>query len=148
MIELKLNRVKSNKEQTLGQLYVYIDDELVAGFHSLEKPNLNNKKRVSCIPIGVYSLGLWDSPNHPNTFQIKGVPDRSYILIHKGNFNTDSLGCVLIGMGKYDINQDGIMDITRSGEAMNHLNDLIRELMSKGEEAVIRVSDLSEKVLQ
>ena len=34
------------------------------------------------------------------TFEIKGVKDHTGILLHKGNYNKDSEGCVLLGMDR------------------------------------------------
>lgn len=33
------------------------------------------------------------------TFELENVPGRTGILIHKGNYNHDSEGCILIGLG-------------------------------------------------
>ncbi|PXY01417.1 hypothetical protein DF185_07995 [Marinifilum breve] len=116
-----------------------MDDDLIQGFHTLELPWKENKKCVSCIPEGEYKIGLWNTQKFPNTFEIKNVPNRTNILIHKGNFNTNTLGCVLLGLDKKDLNQDGLLDITDSGEAMDHLNELIRDLISEGEDAFIKI---------
>ena len=141
MITLKLNRLEQNDIQTISQLIVYFDDEIVKGFWAIERPWLDNKKCESCIPVGEYKLGLWDSTNHPNTFIIKAVPDRTHILIHSGNYVKHSQGCVLLGKNKADINNDGVMDIVNSGKAMEELNDYIRLFMSKGEEAKIIIEN-------
>lgn len=34
------------------------------------------------------------------TFEVTGVPGHSGILFHWGNYNKDSEGCILLGMGK------------------------------------------------
>jgi hypothetical protein len=63
-----------------------------------ERPWLNNKPDVSCIPEGEYWCHRVKSPKFGDTFEIMNVPGRSKILFHKGNVPTeDSLGCILIG---------------------------------------------------
>lgn len=126
MIELILKREKFFKTHTLGTLKVVMDGEIVGAFHTLERPWLDNKPCVSCIPLGGYGIEEWDSENHPNTFHVKNVSDRSYILIHSGNLVKHSKGCILLGMSRADIDGDGNQDIGRSKEAMLHLNSLIR----------------------
>ncbi len=39
-----------------------------------------------------------NSPAHPGTWEITNVPGRSAILIHTGNTEEDSEGCVIIGL--------------------------------------------------
>ena len=44
---------------------------------------------------------LVDAPPF-ETFEVMGVPGHSGILFHRGNFNNDSLGCILLGESIYD----------------------------------------------
>lgn len=50
-----------------------------------------------CIPTGVYIVIPHNSPAHPNTWEISDVPNRTAILIHNGNTDADTLGCVVVG---------------------------------------------------
>ena len=63
---------------------------------SLEDPWRDNQKNVSCIPTGVYQAASFDSPTHGPTWQIMDVPNRTYILLHKGNTHVNTQGCVLV----------------------------------------------------
>ena len=49
------------------------------------------------------------------------MPNRSEILIHKGNYYTDILGCILIGSDLADINKDGLLDVTNSKNSVRRL---------------------------
>ena len=59
----------------------------------------------SCIPAGVYAMAMRSSPMVARTsggefqrgWEIAGVPGRSLIMIHPGNWQHDSNGCVLVG---------------------------------------------------
>ena len=57
----------------------------------------DNKKEISCIPIGNYKCKRVNSPRFGNTFEITNVANRTNILFHKGNTHIDTLGCVLLG---------------------------------------------------
>jgi hypothetical protein len=64
---------------------------------TLELPDLNNAKNVSCIPAGVYICMRVQSPRFGNTFEVTGVENRSHILFHKGNTIADTQGCIILG---------------------------------------------------
>lgn len=56
------------------------------------------------IPEGLYPCvrGMHTLERHPQpfeTFEVKGVPGHSGILFHMGNFNEDTEGCILLGLG-------------------------------------------------
>lgn len=63
----------------------------------LELPDLNNQKKISCIPKGIYSVQRIVSPKHGKCYEVINVPNRSNIEIHIGNFPKDILGCLAIG---------------------------------------------------
>ena len=46
---------------------------------------------------------------------------RSLILIHIGNYYTQTNGCVLVGKAIADINDDGNMDVTNSKDTLQKL---------------------------
>jgi len=51
-----------------------------------------------CVPAGAYSAILTRSPHLGYvTPELVGVPGRSEIRIHIGNYPKDSLGCILVG---------------------------------------------------
>ena len=57
----------------------------------------NNEKNISCIPCGVYECEFNISPKFGPTYQVRGVPDRTHILFHKGNYTKNTKGCILVG---------------------------------------------------
>ena len=64
---------------------------------TLERPWLDNKPDISCIPPDIYLCKRVDSPAHGDTFKILNVPARSDILFHVGNKVDESSGCILLG---------------------------------------------------
>jgi len=72
---------------------------------TLELPWRDNKRSVSCIPAGKYVVKIRQSPKYGKIYWVTKVPDRSWILIHSGNwagdtgkgFKTHVQGCILLG---------------------------------------------------
>ena len=94
---IELIRFGLFKDRTIGRL-TYNDEH----FYTIERPWLDNKQNVSCIPAGYYKLGRVDSPRFgPDTWEIKGVPGRTHILIHVANTANDVIGCVGLGLGLF-----------------------------------------------
>jgi hypothetical protein len=79
---------------------------------TLERPNLNNQRdnkatkenESSCIPEGVYVCKKYSSPKYPDTWEIKGVPNRDKILFHTANYVYQLLGCVATAITIQDMN--------------------------------------------
>lgn len=133
-MEVTITRYFYSDVQTRGILSVY-DEGQVFQCKTLELPWKGNENRVSCIPPGPNtgpkeyrlehrSAAQSGNFNYPH-FIVKGVPGRSYILIHRGNFYTQILGCVLVGREFIDINADGHPDVTSSKETLSDLRSTL-----------------------
>jgi hypothetical protein len=89
------------EEGTFGVLF-FEDSSIL---RTVEKPWLDNKPRVSCIPEGVYLLRLRESKivirttkaRHSLGWEVTGVPDRSLIMMHIANLPEELEGCIGIG---------------------------------------------------
>ncbi len=114
-----------NNLQTLGRLVLFEGSKIILQLYTLELPDLGNQQNISCIPEGEYEVHRIYSPRFGKCFHIQDVPGRSEILIHKGNYNKDTHGCILVGMGHADINEDGVMDVIESTRAMEKLQNAI-----------------------
>lgn len=102
---LTLTRDRRSEWATLGRLS--IDGEPIC--HTLERPWLDNKRRVSCIPAGNYIGAVQPSPRfRANLPELLDVPGRDQILIHAGNTADDTEGCILVGLERHD-HEDRIM---------------------------------------
>ena len=101
-----------NLTTTVGKLilsekiYEYIDIEklTLAQFSKLdnifncftiELDWKNNQRNISCIPKGIYTVNEHTSKKFKETIIVNNVPNRSGILIHKGNSYKDIQGCIL-----------------------------------------------------
>jgi hypothetical protein len=131
-----LKRHQADEVQTLGQLFILEDNDMPLGsFMTLELPWRNNERRVSCIPAGKYELHPHYSPRFGKCLWVKmpgGDPTvtggRTGILVHKGNYYSEILGCILPGLILMDINKDGYKDVKYSAPAMTAICDLITDV--------------------
>jgi hypothetical protein len=90
-------------------------------FYTLERPWLENVSDISCIPVGTYKCTLDNNKKLGDVYRVENVADRSGILIHVGNYVTDSHGCILVGLGR-DLDKKMLIN---SRAAMKKLIDLM-----------------------
>ena len=69
--------------------------------YTVERPWLQNRPWVSCIPPGCYQLRRRmfnrGKPEPYETLEICEVPNRTHILLHIGNVSRHVQGCVALG---------------------------------------------------
>ena len=92
---------------------------------TLELPDKGNASNVSCIPAGTYEYFKRTSGVNGDVLELRNVVGRSFIQVHRGNFTSDILGCILVGKTIADINSDGIPDVTSSGSTMKTLLSIL-----------------------
>ena len=113
-------RYNRNDKQTIGRL-VYGDFEC----DTLELAWKKNQNKISCIPLGTYKVSRRYSAKYGWHFILYDVKDRSFILIHIGNYYTQTNGCILVGNGLKDINKDGYVDVLQSHKTMAKLLEIL-----------------------
>jgi hypothetical protein len=99
--EVTILRMRRSDQGTVG---IVIADN-VQYCYSLELPWRENRNNISCIPPGKYKCEIRNSPRFGNTYWVKDVPGRQFILIHSGNWagdinkglKTHVNGCILFG---------------------------------------------------
>ena len=95
-MKLRLEREEITAGATHGRLF--IDDTLLCV--TLENPPDADK---GAIPAGRYRIWLRYSPKFQMLLpEISNVPGFTDILIHAGNTEKDTLGCVLVGNYRVD----------------------------------------------
>lgn len=102
-------RTKESDQGTEGFLMVQEKDMYLNSpsfiCKTFELPWRNNEQQISRIPAGEYEVIIRESPKFGTVYWVKNVPNRSYILIHSGNFagdrekgyKTHVYGCILLG---------------------------------------------------
>jgi hypothetical protein len=123
---LILERNLDNSYQTLGSLSVVNEfGKTILLLNSLELPYLLNEPRVSSIPTGKYVIKPHLSATKGKCLLVLDVPNRSNILIHSGNYKSDTLGCIIVGIGTAFLNDDQYPDVINSRKAMASLLAII-----------------------
>lgn len=117
-----LIRLKDNdSKQSLGYFTLFNETFKIMEARALELPYLDNARNISAIPPGAYKVVPRESQKYGLHFLVQDVTGRDYILIHAGNFKSDTRGCILLGQGFTDINGDGHLDITGSSKTIAQL---------------------------
>ena len=100
MRQVNIYRMRRSDQGTEGLL--------VAGdfnCRTLELPWRENQRQISCIPPGEYDVEIRLSNKYGRVYWVRHVPNRTYILIHSGNYAGDKsqgfkshvMGCILLG---------------------------------------------------
>ncbi len=127
MINLLLIRDTFSEKSTIGELF--LNGERICD--TLENPYINNERNISCIPEGVYPVRL-RLPRESATrdylhLLVQEVPNRDFILVHRGNFPSQTQGCLLVGLGT---EQDVVHNSTLA------MDLLIKEILHLGAENI------------
>ena len=117
---ITLKRSQQDDYGTFGSL---LDDNGDSLCVTVELPWRDNEPQKSCIPAGVYNVIPHNSPAHPDTWEISGVPGRSEILIHSANFPDELLGCV--GAGQAISMIEGKLGVTNSVQTLDKLREVL-----------------------
>ncbi len=107
---------------------------------TVERPWLNNQTSISCIPEGTYGIGLRQSSVVSRTsrgefkagYEIKDVPDRTFIMMHIANTMNDLEGCVGLGLaqgfvkGKWAVTSSKVAfrSFMNNMESQNNITDI------------------------
>jgi hypothetical protein len=163
---LLLNRLYDNGGDTLGILYYPDIQSNLRYVFSLEDEYREVKKYGETrIPAGRYEIqlrkegGIYDSYiNHKNATikaltkkygmpEIIGIPEYKYVLIHIGNTDVDTAGCILIGnQAENNSNKKGF--VSDSAGAYVFLVSAVYAAFEKSKRVFITVVDQDRDILK
>jgi hypothetical protein len=104
--------------------------------YTIELPWIQNKRNISCVPEGLYTLQKRYSPKFKDHFHLKNVVGRSLILIHPANNAKKELeGCIApvsyhTGIGKGN----------SSRKAFHKLTNLVLPALAKNTKVQLRIT--------
>ncbi len=149
-MKLVLTRYSSTDEDTLGHLKA--DDKLIA--YTLEDEFRTIKVFAATrIPAGSYKLKLREHGGfytrytkrwswHKGMIELVGVPNFTDVLIHLGNSDDDTAGCILVGnMVKVNTIDPGEINLLNSTDAYRRIYPLISEAIEQ-DEVILEIIDV------
>jgi len=152
-MKLQLLRINSQADYTSGILFQVCDDgskEFLC--YTLEDEYRAEKvKHETRIPAGTYEMALRKVGGfhqryekrfkdiHKGMLELVGVPNFQYILIHCGNTDEHTSGCILVGQTQEYGKKDGW--IGRSTQAYFDVYPMIAQALEDGEDVQIEVTD-------
>jgi len=116
-MHLSIRRLSDNHFGTFGVLMV--DGQPYCW--TLERRYRRNARNISCIPPGTYRCKRKRSRRFGATWEVLDVENRSGILFHAGNKESDSRGCILLGEKQL------VHQIADSRKAMAHFRELTED---------------------
>jgi len=102
-MKLLLKRVALKEHYTIGKLYIdneYFCDTLEDTTRDLNKDGVDEIKIYgeTSIPYGIYPIVFKTSPSFHRTMPyLANIKDFTSVMIHYGNTDKDTLGCILVG---------------------------------------------------
>lgn len=154
-MKITLQRYSRTEHDTLGMLL--IDGEFQC--YTLEDEKRTKKvKGETRIPAGTYRITLrreggfhgryskrFGSNFHKGMLWLRDVPGFEWILVHVGNTDKDTAGCILVGTTANN-NRTERAFIGKSVAAYKRIYPMIADALTRGEEVKIQVRD--EEVLK
>jgi hypothetical protein len=112
--------------------------------------------KETAIPLGEYEIkfrtvGGFDSKYtsrygadwHKGMLELQDVPNFQYILIHTGNTDEHTAGCLLVGETQQDLDKGKDGFVGGSGDAYKKLYPKVRDALLAGEKVTIKYSDIN-----
>lgn len=155
-MEIKVKRYVFGDTYTMGMLYIngkYMCDTLedkdmgLSSNMKLDEILKIKQKHNTAIPYGTYTISMntvspkysnftrysWAKPMQGKIPRLLDVPGYDGVLIHPGNTDKDTSGCILVGKS---ITKGSI---SRSQVTFKNLYDVLKKVFDKGEEITITI---------
>ena len=153
-MKLKVIRFSSQKDSTSGLLFDVTDGTKFLCYTLEDERREEKVVAETRIPAGVYSILLREEGGfhgrytkkygdmHKGMLHVQDVPNFKWILIHTGNTDEHTAGCLILGDSQENnvLMKDGF--IGRSVQAYKRVYPPIAEALENGEEVTIEYIDL------
>lgn len=138
-MEITVKRIYSDSDATLSTIHIDGQFECFGLEDEYRKEKVAGETRI---PAGRYKIGIRDVGGfhgrysakfgdlHEGMLQVENVPGFEYILIHIGNTEHNTDGCLLVGAG---CDASGTPTVTRSTDAYKSLYGKVVEAAKQGE---------------
>ena len=101
-MKVTIRRHAHLKNATIGTLSIFKGNSTVFNWtadepiYTLENPKRKTKVDDR-IPAGIYECVPYSGTKYKNVYLVKDIPGREAILLHWGNTELDTTGCILLG---------------------------------------------------
>ena len=152
---MKLNVIRHQfgKDATNGLLFI----DGVFECYTLEDEVRDAKVHSeTAIPLGTYeikfrNIGGFDTKYkarygttfHKGMLELQDVPNFKYILIHTGNTDEHTAGCLLLGETQQDLDKGKDGFVGGSGDAYKKMYPKVRDALLNGEKVTIKYSNIN-----
>ena len=151
-MKLTVVRTQFGKDATNGILLI---DNVFEAYTLEDQYQEVKVMHETCIPEGIYDIKLRTvggfhekyknryGENHKGMLHLQDVPGFTYILIHAGNTDESTSGCLIIGETQQDldISKDGF--IGHSGKAYVKLYDKVVQELLQGNDVTIEYTTIT-----
>lgn len=150
-MQIKVQRVLSNKEETLGIMYL----NGVPFCWTLEdQKQIKKVMGETRIPEGEYEVKLRTVGGHHEKYgkqfpaihkgmlELQNVPEFQFILIHIGNTDKDTDGCILVGEAPVLGEK---ISIVQSTSAYERMYKRVISCLDVNEKVTIKIEDIERK---
>ncbi len=146
-MKLEVLRFNSQEDFTSGLLFDVTDGRKFLAYTLEDEYREEKVKGETRIPSGTYKITLRTTGGfhgrytkkygsmHKGMLWVRDVPNFEYILIHTGNTDEHTAGCLLVG----DTQKDGFTGASTS--AYKRIYPPIAEVLERGEEVTITYID-------
>tara|TARA_R100000664_G_C2718777_1_gene112954 strand:+ start:152 stop:739 length:588 start_codon:yes stop_codon:yes gene_type:complete len=152
-MKLDVVRTQFGKDATNGLLFV---NGAFEAFTLEDEVRDKKIKSETAIPLGEYEIKLrtvggfhskyterYGSAFHKGMLELQAVPGFQYILIHTGNTDSHTAGCLLIGETQQDLDKGKDGFIGGSGDAYKKFYPKVRDALIAREKVTIKYSNIN-----
>jgi hypothetical protein len=152
-MKLDVVRTQFGKDATNGMLFIDSKFECFTLEDEVRDVKIHSE---SAIPLGEYEIkfrnvGGFDlkySKRYGNTWhkgmlELQDVPNFKYILIHTGNTDEHTAGCLLLGETQQDLDKGKDGFVGGSGDAYKKMYPKVRDALLNQEKVTIKYSNIN-----
>ena len=151
-MKLDVVRTQFGKDATNGMLFI---DGVFECFTLEDEVRDVKVHSETAIPLGEYEIKLTTQGGfhskytarygamHKGMLWLQDVPNFKWILIHTGNQDSHTAGCLLIGETQQDLDKGKDGFIGGSGDAYKKMYPKVRDALLNGEKVTIQYSKIN-----
>lgn len=152
-MRLYLQRLFGGQNSTLGRLIAWVGIFMLFMFTVEDEHRDVKVAGETRIPAGTYPIKLraeggfherylarFGPDFHKGMLWLQGVPGFEWVLIHCGNTEKDTKGCIIVGMAA-TVYEGGGGEVAQSEAAYRLLYPAVRDAILRGEEVTITITD-------